>query len=135
LLFSAVLPFFFNHIPKQGHIDLACSSIYERKKKVKQQKITINAITLDSYCKEHNVNEIDLICMDVEGSELDVLKGSVNMLKNIKYIITEMWSENDKLPGSCDKNDITSFLLEHNFEEIVYSGKEWGDSLFKNKNF
>ena len=38
---------------------------------------------------ENNINHIDLLCMDVQGFELNILKGSENYLKNIKYIIME----------------------------------------------
>lgn len=51
----------------------------------------VQAITLDEYCVDNNIEEIDLLKIDVEGSEHDVLVGSVSMLKDkrIKTIVFE----------------------------------------------
>lgn len=43
---------------------------------------TVNVETLDNYCKERNIERINLLKIDVEGHELDVLKGALNMLNN-----------------------------------------------------
>jgi FkbM family methyltransferase len=37
--------------------------------------------TLDHYCQTHSIENIDLLKMDVEGHELDVLKGSSRMIE------------------------------------------------------
>jgi len=37
--------------------------------------------TVDHYCKENNIDFIDLLKIDVEGHELDVLDGAVNMFR------------------------------------------------------
>ncbi len=40
-----------------------------------------NTITIDEYVKENNLEGIDLIMLDIEGSELNVLIGAENQLK------------------------------------------------------
>lgn len=47
---------------------------------VRQKEITIK--TLDSFCADKGISEIDLLKIDVEGHEIDVLLGSERMLKN-----------------------------------------------------
>lgn len=44
----------------------------------KQEQVTV--ITLDGFCREHNINHIHLLKMDVEGHELNVLKGASGLL-------------------------------------------------------
>ena len=62
------------------------ASVYERKLGhmnidfSKKEKIEIKKI--DDFCKEHDINNIDLLKMDVEGHELEVLKGAEKMLSN-----------------------------------------------------
>ncbi len=41
----------------------------------KYEKIKIKVVTLDSILEENNVQEIDFLSIDVEGTEIDVLKG------------------------------------------------------------
>lgn len=43
-------------------------------------KETVSVTTLDSFCKDHGVDYIHLLKMDVEGNELNVLKGATGLL-------------------------------------------------------
>lgn len=40
----------------------------------------VETIDLDSWCKIHGIEQIDLMKLDVEGHELDVLRGAENLL-------------------------------------------------------
>jgi FkbM family methyltransferase len=51
----------------------------ELAKPVGQQ--TVTAVTLDDYCREHGIERIDLLKLDVEGAELEVLRGSAQLLR------------------------------------------------------
>ena len=44
-------------------------------------------ITLDSYVREKNISRVDLIKLDVEGAELDVLKGAAVTIAQFKPIL------------------------------------------------
>jgi len=44
---------------------------------------------LEDYVKNNDIQNIDLLCMDVQGYELNILKGAGNFIKNINYIIME----------------------------------------------
>jgi FkbM family methyltransferase len=46
--------------------------------------------TLDTIVKEKELPLPDLIKIDVQGAELDVLKGATNTLSNCKYLIVEL---------------------------------------------
>ena len=55
--------------------------------------------------------------IDVQGYELEVLKGSRNILKKIKYIIIEV-SENEIYTGQSLSNHIIKYLNEINFKVL-----------------
>lgn len=45
------------------------------------QTETVKSTTVDSYCQEHGIENIDLLKIDVEGAEYQVLRGATQMLK------------------------------------------------------
>ena len=60
-------------------------------KTIKSASITVT--TIDEYCEKHNINTIDILKIDTQGSELDILMGMENMLrqKKVKLIFTETY--------------------------------------------
>ena len=52
--------------------------------------VDVKTITLDKYCEENNIKNIDILKIDTEGSEFDVLKGlNDDDFKIIKFIFFE----------------------------------------------
>lgn len=45
-----------------------------------QREETVRLETIDSYCRQHSVQTIDFLKVDVEGHELEVFKGASEML-------------------------------------------------------
>lgn len=56
------------------------------------RSIFVQTITLDEFCRQNNIFEIDFLKLDTEGAELDILKGSKELLsqKKIKSIQFEI---------------------------------------------
>ena len=53
-------------------------------KKKNTSKTGIKTITLDTYCKSKKIDKISLIHLDIEGAELDALKGADRLLSKSK---------------------------------------------------
>jgi len=106
----------------------------------KEDKIIIQSITLEDFMKSNNLDKVDLLWLDVEGFEYYILNNAVNILKNIKYIYTEVNLQEFRKNGKL-YDDIKSLLVNNNFIEIYKweQGAEWGhwqgNVLFKNNNF
>ena len=62
----------------------------------------INIVTLDNYCKENSINNIDILKLDVQGYEDECLKGAEKLLRNnkIKLIKLEIMFHNNYLTDS-----------------------------------
>lgn len=93
----------------------------------------VEQISLDEYV---DFFKIDLqvynsIIMDVQGYELEVLKGAKDTLNKIDHMITEVNFEH--LYENCSLiNELDEFLLNYNFKRIytVDSGSGWGDAFY-----
>ena len=64
------------------------NSLYRRDLFSHAEKEIIKINTVDNYCENNSVNKIDFLKIDVEGNELEVLRGCQNMLQkeNISVI-------------------------------------------------
>jgi FkbM family methyltransferase len=69
---------------------------------------TVEAIALDDVCRDKNLNGPYLIKIDVDGLEVDVLKGAVHILNETEYVIVET-----TLFGQF--YDVMDFLRNHGF--------------------
>jgi FkbM family methyltransferase len=98
-----------------------------------EESFFVNTTTLDSVLK----NKIDVLQIDVQGTELDVLKGAVRILKNTKAIFTEMSIKQDLYIDSVTFDKLNFFLGKHNFK-LVLLGTSFdltGNALYINNKF
>jgi len=76
----------------------------------------IKLTTLDDFCNEMSIDRLDLIKIDVEGSELDVLKGGAETLKRFRpRLIIEVQRQSAEASGATDVE-----ILKH-LEGLGYS--------------
>lgn len=81
----------------------------------------IPMVTIDSL----GLEDIDLIKIDVEGYEMEVLKGAEETLKGVKYIMIELNSNTKKYGSSNSK--IEKHLKSLGFKSLI---KQWPDQVF-----
>jgi len=85
--------------------------------------------SLNSALKEENISHLDLLCMDIQGYELNVLKGGSEFLSKINYVImeepkpiinTQYLPEgvHSKYIGCPTSLEIKTFMNNNNFIEI-----------------
>ncbi len=92
-------------------------------------------VTLDSVFDRWklNVNDYDLLVLDVQGYELEVLKGASEVLKNVKYVISEVNRE-ELYTGCAMIEDIDEHLKTFGFkrEWEMWCGpnESYGDAFY-----
>jgi FkbM family methyltransferase len=79
-----------------------------------QNEIIVKGIRLDTYMNQNNISNIDLLCIDLQGYELNALKSLGDKINNVKYIITEC-SINSTYVGGCSFIELNNYLNEFNF--------------------
>ena len=125
------------------------SSFYKRIDFAATQTCTgsIRVKPLQHFIQKYNLASIDLLCMDVQGFELEVLKGCYADISKVKYIILEepkplintqflpdgVHSKYILAPTSAE---IKQFLLKNNFQEIVRIDENFIEDnvMYKNMN-
>lgn len=110
------------------------SSLLKPKKHLSQyQDITfdkkelVDVKTLDSYA----FAEYNFINMDVQGYELEVLKGGIKTLENVDYVYCEV-NRDEVYENNAYVEEIDDFLSGYNMKrvEIDWQGDTWGDALY-----
>ena len=102
-------------------------NIYPHIKFNEENTINITLNTLDFY----NIKSCNVLVLDTQGYELNVLKGSINTLKNIDYIFTE-FNIIEMYDGCPSIEQIDEFLLPFGFyrQETWHVDGIWGDAFY-----
>jgi hypothetical protein len=72
--------------------------------------------------------------MDVQGYELEVLKGAKKTLENVDYVYCEV-NRDEVYEGNAYVEELDEFLSQYNMErvETSWEGQIWGDALYIRK--
>ncbi len=78
--------------------------------------IEVQVITLDKYCSENNIEEVEVLKIDTEGADTWVIYGAENMIKN-KAIKNIFWEENLPRMGNLGIKieEAHDFLRKYNY--------------------
>ncbi|MBU3621107.1 FkbM family methyltransferase [Polynucleobacter sp. CS-Odin-A6] len=113
------------------------NSIYKNTYKICEQMVETRM--LDSVLKSSDVENPSLIKIDVQGGELEVLLGSINLLEKFNWIYVEC-SYEEFYKNQPRADDIIEFLGFHNFklekicnQEIIGEKIVQADFLFKSE--
>jgi len=104
-------------------------------------KYQVRTITLDNFVKKNKIKSIDILKIDIEGSEYELLKGAKNTLKKnkIKIILVEIIDK--KKRHKIKEKKILDMLKKRNFVLLkranihsisMFSNIKGGDYLFIN---
>lgn len=101
------------------------------KGKAKKNAITFPATSIEAYAKKNKINKIDMIMMDIEGSELPALKGAVSFLKqpvgqapNIIFEVHKFYVDWSK---GLENSDIVKFLRKFGYH--VYAVRDFQSNV------
>jgi len=129
--------------PRNPNIPSMSGSLRAPKEHLKYSKtlfkksIMVDTITLDEWAQKNNVTAIDLLWLDTQGTELDIIKASPRMLKNIGCICLEVEFV-EAYEGQALYAEIKSFLEQQGFELVACNFEEkstrwYGDAIFVRK--
>ncbi len=107
-------------------------------------KYQVSTSTLDNFIKKNEIQSIDVLKVDIEGSEYELLKGAKTTLKNnkVKIILVEIIGKKNLYDKKEKK--ILNFLKKRNYTLVkkantlsisLFSNIKGGDYLFINNSY
>jgi len=90
-------------------VSSACKLASEDELESLQKTENVTVTTLDEVVEKFNINRVDFLKIDVEGSELDALNGAQKCLNLVKSLVIECHS-------SIKKKEVKRFLEERGFK-------------------
>lgn len=91
-----------------------------------QKEVIVNGTRLDTFIGKNNITNIDLLCIDLQGYELNAIKSLGDHLHNVKYIITESSIHSTYLEGASFE-ELNEYLITYGFTYV--SSNVFGSSF------
>ncbi len=83
---------------------------------------TVKKQTVDSFCNEHNIKQIDLVKIDVEGSEFYVLQGMKQMIASSRPVVLIEILEQTLSAQGIDVKSLYQFFADHHYQPYNIMG-------------
>lgn len=114
----------------KGQTSIGGLKVYKKyRKRGELKRIVVGSVTLNRLCTLHKIDCIDLLKMDVEGSELDVLKGGKGILPNVRKVVLEYHG------AQKTEKPAIRLMVKNNFRIAKTDRKKYyGDIYFVNKS-
>jgi FkbM family methyltransferase len=117
---NKVLPIHYN--PKA----LTHASFSEDVKKVSyvtnKNKMNVEVVTLDSYCKKNLITAIDFIKIDVEGFEIEIFKGGLETFQKIQPKFIQIEFNWHQLFRNTSLHSFAEYLPNYDAYQLIYEG-------------
>jgi FkbM family methyltransferase len=115
--------------PEAGVIDIAvhrapaCSSILgSRAGDGDQPSRSVPVVRLDDVASEHGLGAPFVIKVDVEGAEIEVLSGALELLRETELVLLEV-SLFELVPGTPQLHEVVGWMHDHGFVVAdIYNG-------------
>ena len=82
-----------------------------------QKEIRVNGTRLDTFISENQIDNIDLLCIDLQGYELNAIKSLGEQLHKVNYIITECSIQSTYTNGATFE-ELNHYLSKYGFSYV-----------------
>ena len=127
-----------NNVNNNLYINTLGSSLTSLSKKKGKYNKKIKSVTIDSYCRNNNIKSVSVIHIDIEGNELNALKGAQKLISAKKSqapdIIFEYYNYNNFAQKKLGKLSLTNskiilYLKKYNY--YCYAIRDFSSNIGK----
>ena len=131
--------------------DQSCNSLFESSRELKTQHLheklttverrTVQCQTLETFCEQHSIEEIDFLKMDIQGAELQAIAGGAELFASgrVKVVFCEVCFS-PMYKDACDFSSISDEMKSlgyslyglYHLYHFESDGLLWGDAIFIN---
>jgi FkbM family methyltransferase len=104
-----------------------------------KQVIEVNTTNLDTWAQKENITDVDFIKLDVQGAELEILRGGGDLLKTALGLLVEVWFTPvyEGLPLFAEIDNFVrrqgfTFFSFHVYAATQFAGRMASPVIFKN---
>jgi FkbM family methyltransferase len=94
-------------------------------------KLEVESISIDDWSTRFHIQQLDMLWLDLQGYELEAMKGAANMLSGVRVVYTEVFLK-ESYAGVTLYPELKGWMLEQGFkvvrEELPWA--EGGNVLF-----
>jgi FkbM family methyltransferase len=103
-----------------------CNSLRPPAVRAKTRKVAVEISTLDGFLERERIGRVDFIKIDVEGAELEVLKGASKLLDSRErpVFLIEVY-DTRTTPWGYRARDIVRFLDRHGYQLAAQQSGTW----------
>jgi FkbM family methyltransferase len=100
-----------------------------------QKRVIVESIRLDTYCASQGIAAIDLLCIDVQGAALHVLKGLGDLIESVQHVILEI-EVRPIYHGQALYPEVHAYLKSKGFRQAaeVVRGSWFSDYLYTRRS-
>jgi FkbM family methyltransferase len=89
------------------------------------REMMVDTTTLDAYCHEHSLQQVDLVKIDVEGAEMELFKGAQWFLTSVRPLIICEILDWVTQPWGYQAREIVSSLQQHDYRWFEFAPDGW----------
>ncbi len=83
------------------------------------KKLTVPIDTLDNYCRKNNIQEVSCIKVDIEGGELNFLKGAEGVISRSRKVVLVVEINECSYGSGYSPEDLFDFIVKLGFSPFI----------------
>lgn len=100
-----------------------CSGVGYLTDRYKDGAIEVNTISMDEYYTEQNIQKLSLVKIDIEGAEVNALRGAKNIILKDRPVIAIEFNRQTALRANSSVEELNELLISYGYKLYLFDNK------------